>query len=1521
MPPRKYVDKEERDAARAFQQQQRRELQRVDASAISEASTTSRLGRPAKYENAAKAQAAKNERRRLRRKGAGVALQEVTGTPAQSNDTATDDQQLATEVQDTQDFLIDQLEDLSITGVIPSTENREKQADRLRQPLVGESSDEGSPNLLTVTSDVTQLELPQQIDTTDQVSVPTDADVDVDIQVEAYTQADTQGDTQAEAAAERLTQTADERYTVVQEESPTPDALQDEAQIQHSSQDGSSTQLQQQEEARATEVAKDVSEEHVLARNEQVSTEPDDNGDDDAYIDFEYDDAAQESNQEQDLDTIHLREQAIREARQAAADHFHTLTSHRCHNHDDSSTGEEAYIRPKSLWDVAQDTKSLLQLDSYPENGSSVVCHQPLKNQKLPHIDQYANVEWKRLYSADDHASRVRGQLSFKLSQDEALRRLGGKVTLKRRWDVDSVMFRTTTLGVFNEGVELCFYPPYDRSIKQDPHVTFNGYEIHNCKNHLLAYGGSSMIRWDCHLITPNLPKTSRLDTRQFTHELMAFWTDKILLPAVRMVCDSDKTNHLPRNFEEIRTRSVARGETTVVNHYQRAGPTEGSTETVGLGLTRAGKHSSIGCYLQQEDLEDIWKAVLSIIQQGLASESDARFAGFKDCFLVVSSHGTKMATKGREHTLSSARTKFKTLFERAFDTRPEIIPREDFHIDNGHEITPEKNSGLVLLRKTRCLNHLKSNYACQTSGRQKVGQANWKWAMTEGAGTTEVNTLKTNSLRKGGFANAKAYNLNKDVFVGLDRGLAPFSEVKLEGLPFDPDVLNTWLEHNKHGSSQHGGAGPRTRETLLDIMRQIKRRLDNALEASKGESFGVRAEDRMNIELYDLLQEPDSRWLEDITTENIEDEHLPFWILPADHVEAYWRSEIDRWLFGFERQVTIVNRKDHGITSQEQFINSATASIFLRTLQNITSKGFVGKPSQIWKSEYEVPQSEATLGSTTARRRKPRSVKRYGLGYMESLKAWGMPFIDTDLMLWEVLAIQPSKLTKTAFFGSFGFELGFKSKVRQLGQGALKASEIQIRHNREEKHLREYLTRVRRRPGNGVVVQELRHAKRRVDNVTNDIEQAQAQGASRQIITELEERKKEFELEAEKASAHAAQHFGKALRLPTEIIIQQYIRDVFEALAGTGSKNRDAVPGLKNLSKDVLDGRRGLNWLTFKTALSSPGRMDTRPLIARPSLNTPNGKGDGPVFSNVYTHDWLGRMNGLFRINDNVNRHSWENKPYRKKIRHLYALIKQVLTPHIAEVWESELPKVACRYLWAVPSFDSSNFSALEKASKQHSEAKQAEIRAKSTWQRTQIILPRFLPEGKVKYSKDTAEIVELLDILIGAIPETKSKVPIAGFSDEEICQLIGYLRLDLREEEQVSLMFRLKKLLARPHRHMNLVKMDPRQREHEELPNIRTYDHGRNVAPWTAKKGKLPFDFRTTVRVPLLPVFEDLMSLKCLEDFYREVQEAIDKEEEEREEEEIEEEEREEEERDEEEEDEELDSATRSGSAENLE
>ena len=1161
-----------------------------------------------------------------------------------------------------------------------------------------------------------------------------------------------------------------------------------------------------------------------------------------------------------------------------AADYICTLASHSCYGHNHSLADEQTWTRPKSLWDVAQHTDSLLKILPHASStDTSTISYRPLKNQKLPHINQYAHVDWKSLYGADDPLNRARGQLSFKLSQDEAFRRLGGRINLKRRWDVDSVMFRTTTLGVFNEGAELCFYPPFDRSIKQNPNVTFHGCKIHDCKNLLLAYRGASMIRWDCHLITPNLPKTSRLDTRQFTDKQIAFWTDKILLPAIRRVCDSDKTNHLPRSFAEAHDKAWTRGETTVVNHYQRAGPTDGSTETVGLGLSRAGKHSSIGCYLQQEDLEEVWKEVLTIIQHGLASESDAMFKDFNDCFLVVSSHGTKMATKGRDHTLSSAKTKFRTLFDRAFDTRPEIIPREDFYVDNGHEITPEKGSDLVLLRKTGCLDHLRTSYACQTSGTRKVSQDSWKWALTNDAGTTKIVTSKTNSLRQGGLVDVKAYNINKDIFIGLDRGLPPFGEVKLEGLAFDPDVLNRWLEHNKQGSSQHGGAGPRTRETLLDILRQIKRRLDNALRTTKHETFGVRAEERMNIELFDLLQEPDSTWLEDITVEEVEARHLPFWILPADHVEAFWRSEIDRWLFGFERQIATVNSKDHQINSQQQFINSATAAIFLRTLQNVPSKGSTGRPLQLWRSEYETKETKMTVSGGLRR----QGTKRYGLGFEDSLKAWGMPYIDVDLLLWGVLAIKPSKLGKTAFSNSFGFELGFKKKVRQLGKDASKASEVLNRQDWEDRCLREYLSRLREPHENIKIVSQLRHAKKKVVRITSEIEQARADKALPAAIADLEKQKDLFDGNVEMLFKAVANHFREDLRLPTEMVIQQYIRDVFMTLAGTKSDKREAVPGLKNLSKAVLDGRRGLNWLTFAKAFSQLKQLIVPPLISlvkeEPS-NLHQGNATSKTLSKTYTFDWKGRMDGLFRINDNVTRHRWEDKPYRKKTRHLYAIIEQTLIPDIAKIWESELGEAACRYLWAVPSFDSSNFSAIQQPSKKNSEASQASIKKRSIGHRTKINVPRFRPSTKIKFSKDDMETANLLHDLIRLIPNVKPDIPNSGFKDEEIGQMIKHIRLGQDDYERDSMVSKLKAFLTRPHVYMDVAKTA--KGKEGDLP---TPDLWGNARLYELEKDRSHFSFGTTAEVPLLPIFDDLMSLKCLEDFYHEVEEAIDRDKEE--------------------------------------
>ncbi|KAG9662623.1 hypothetical protein KCV03_g9978, partial [Aureobasidium melanogenum] len=458
MPPKKYNNEDERVAARNAQQQERRDLQRA------EASVALRTGRPALYNSAAKAKAAWNEKRRLRRKSAKASVQQLTDTPAQSNDAVTDDQQPATEVQGTQELLADQLEELSILGGRQSGNTQEGQDDGLQH---------GQTNAfvasVAVASNVTEPEPQHRVE----ACVETEAEVE--------SEHDSTAHLEPESTVLALPQT--------ELELPIPPS---EEPLQH---------LQDpvaEEVAETTQADKDIIEEEPRRYSADVFEE----FDDDAYVEpdgvdgnNQDDDVREEDDAQQDTNTARTREQAAQEARQAAADHIHALASHQCFGHSGTLTSGEAHIRPKSLWDAAQHTDSLLQILPWTTNTTAQIRHRPLQNQKLPHIDQYANVEWKRLYGADDPIGQTRGQLSFKLSQDKAFRRLGGKVSLRRRWDVDSVMFRTTTLGVFNEGVELCFYPPFDRPIKQNPNVTFNGCKVNECKNHLLAFGGASMIR------------------------------------------------------------------------------------------------------------------------------------------------------------------------------------------------------------------------------------------------------------------------------------------------------------------------------------------------------------------------------------------------------------------------------------------------------------------------------------------------------------------------------------------------------------------------------------------------------------------------------------------------------------------------------------------------------------------------------------------------------------------------------------------------------------------------------------------------------------------------------------------------------------------------------------------------------------------------------------------------------------------------------------------------------------------
>jgi hypothetical protein len=107
----------------------------------------------------------------------------------------------------------------------------------------------------------------------------------------------------------------------------------------------------------------------------------------------------------------------------------------------------------------------------------------------------------------------------------------------------------------------------------------------------------------------------------------------------------------------------------------------------------------------------------------------------------------------------------------------------------------------------------------------------------------------------------------------------------------------------------------------------------------------------------------------------------------------------------------------------------------------------------------------------------------------------------------------------------------------------------------------------------------------------------------------------------------------------------------------------------------------------------------------------------------------------------------------------------------------------------------------------------------------------------------------------------------------------MIEHVRLGLDEDERGLMVSRLKEFLTEPHVYMDVVK-----NANDEENDLLAPDLWGNANLYDLEEDRSYFNIDETADVPLLPIFEDLMSLKCLEAFYHEVEQAIDRDEEER-------------------------------------
>lgn len=148
------------------------------------------------------------------------------------------------------------------------------------------------------------------------------------------------------------------------------------------------------------------------------------------------------------------------------------------------------------------------------------------------------------------------------------------------------------------------------------------------------------------------------------------------------------------------------------------------------------------------------------------------------------------------------------------------------------------------------------------------------------------------------------------------------------------------------------------------------------------------------------------------------------------------------------------------------------------------------------------------------------------------------MPFVNMDLLLWEVLAIQPTKLAKTAFFNSFGFELGFKRKLRETRSEAQKASQLLDQEEQWQVCLRQYLKGLKPLHDILRLVRRIKYGTRRVQETTMALKTAETNREPEKQLEWLRSEKKRIADNLKWARSVLANAFREPLRKPTKLAI-----------------------------------------------------------------------------------------------------------------------------------------------------------------------------------------------------------------------------------------------------------------------------------------------------------------------------------------------------------------------------------------------
>lgn len=489
-------------------------------------------------------------------------------------------------------------------------------------------------------------------------------------------------------------------------------------------------------------------------------------------------------------------------------------------------------------------------------------------------------------------------------------------------------------------------------------------------------------------------------------------------------------------------------------------------------------------------------------------------------------------------------------------------------------------------------------------------------------------------------------------------------------------------------------GPYPAKREQLIQCYQAIKQRVSVALRDSHRTNFGVRQEYRINLDLFRALEHDNGN---EASSHSASDGHAPFWTLPTEEVNNYLARDVTRWLWILE---VLISQAMQGlgdlspVSQEQQMMNGALVTTVIRSLALTVGGGNASQSSALWRDSWtrHGPAQRKEGHETDGEANK---VKHIGLRYKKTLEAHGMIWLPSDLLNWNTWPI----FTLQSFGDLAVYRNAFQRSFKHMPDIQKKLGQ----ENRFFATYRSFLSQAKQYP----------------------------RGSAK------------FDRERE-----------YAIHLGAELIVQEFVKDVFSLLASRSEcdvKNESARKTifLKPLDEDEANGLIGLDYGTLEALLPGVPNVSSAKAVARHKNSH---------FEQYKTGFWRDKLMGLFMWDDNPTmsdngdgkKRGWENRPFRRLARSLHSLVRREYDDATARQFLVVLRTVASQKIWIIPQYDIDKFSSLRKSSPKFDPDTGKAIGLLSELDRTNWLMPQ-LPAAHFKTIRTVEHDLDL-DICSGS-------------------------------------------------------------------------------------------------------------------------------------------------------------------------